>query len=123
MTFEAEWARCSRWVAAALKHGDDVYTLSDVEFAIRSGEARFWPGRASALVAKVEEFPRARWLMLWLAGGDLTELRDELRPQAEAWGKAQNCSKVVIIGRAGWYKSLCGEGYSATATVVGKDLT
>lgn len=117
-----DWGRCAKWIAAALADAGDVYTLSDVEFLVATGEAKFWPGSKSALVARVQEYPRARHLLLWLAGGDLTELRDELRPLAEAWGRSQDCTKSIIIGRLGWSKALAASGYDALAMVVGKDL-
>lgn len=118
----AEWARCAPWIADALAHSGDVYTLSDVEFMIATGAARFWPGRDAALITRVEYYPRATWLLLWLAGGDLAELRDDLRPAAEAWGKSQDCTKSIIMGRLGWSKALSGVGYAPLAMVVGKDL-
>lgn len=123
MSFDAEWERCAPWIQAALNHARDVYTLSDVEFQIRSGGAQFWPGRRAALVSKIETYPRATWLLLWLAGGSLGELRDELRPAAEAWGTSQTCTKSVIVGRHGWSKALATEGYAPMAMVVGKDLS
>jgi hypothetical protein len=117
-----EWERCGPWIQAALDHAGGVYTLSDVEFLVRTGEAKFWPGREAAIVTRVERFPRATWLTLWLAGGDLAELRDELRPACEAWGQTQGCTKSIIMGRLGWSKALSGAGYAALAMVVGKDL-
>jgi hypothetical protein len=123
VTLSAEWERCAPWITSALEHAGDVYTLSDVEFLIRTGAAKFWPGRHSALVTRIERYPRATWLLLWLAGGDLAELRDDLRPLAEAWGLSQDCTKSIIMGRLGWSKALAGEGYAPTALVVGKALS
>jgi hypothetical protein len=110
------------WLQGALDHAGNVYTLSDVVGLIQAGGAQLWRGERSAMVTRIEEHPRERWLMLWLAGGDLAELRDVIRPQAEAWGVAQGCAKSVILGRVGWSKALAREGYEPLALMVGKVL-
>lgn len=123
MTFEAEWARCSEWISDALPYADGVYTMDDVKDRIFSGDATFWPGERSALITTIYDYPQARWLMLWLAGGDLGELRAILRPVAEAWGRRHGCSRSIILGRAGWARALRDDGYEQIAVMVGKDLS
>lgn len=87
-----------------------------------NGDAQLWLGEKSALVALVEEHPTGPALCIWLAGGDLEELVQELRPKAEAWGRAQGCNKVTIMGRRGWVKALSPVGYKPTAVVMTKEL-
>ncbi|WP_374576122.1 hypothetical protein [Phenylobacterium sp.] len=120
MSFENEWARCSHWIAAALEHARGAYALEDVLEIVRLGDARFWAGRQAAMVTEIHEYPRVRALHFWLAGGDLAELRDHLRPMAEAWGRAQGCTRATIIGRKGWARAL---GYQEVATVCAKELS
>jgi hypothetical protein len=111
------------WLQGALDHAGNVYTLGDVVEMIQAGDAQLWRGERSAIVTRIEKHPREHWLLLWLAGGDLAELRDVIRPQAEAWGVAQGCAKSVIVGRSGWSKALAREGYEPLAMVVGKVLS
>jgi hypothetical protein len=120
VTFEAEWARCAPYIAAALDHAGGTHGVDDVKFMVQRREARFWAGRRAALVTQIEDHPRVRWLVLWLAGGDLDELVDELRPAAEAYGRVHGCQRVVIFGRPGWERVLTG--YSPVARLIAKEL-
>lgn len=120
MSFAAEWARCAPWLEAALAHAHGTHALSDVREMVERREARFWAGRRAAMVTEVHEFPRMRVLHFWLAGGDLAELRDEMRPLAEAWGREQGCTRATISGRRGWARAL---GYAPLAWTCAKELT
>jgi len=122
VSFAADWARCAPWLDAALAHAGRTHSLSDVQALVEAGEARFWAGRASALVAALERDPGERRLLLWLAGGDRAELEDMLLPQAEAWGRACGCRRVLLIGRAGWERTLKSKGYAPLARLIAKDL-
>jgi hypothetical protein len=122
VSFEAEWARCEPWLDAALDHAGRTHSLADVRAAIDRGEARFWPGGESALVAVIENDPSERRLLIWLAGGERGELEDTLLPQVEAWGRETGCRRAMVIGRAGWERTLKSKGYAPLARIVAKDL-
>jgi hypothetical protein len=122
VSFETEWARCAPWLEAALAHAGRTHSLSDVKAAIDGGEARFWPGVASALVAAVDADPGGRRLLIWLAGGAREELETDLLPLAEAWGRESGCRRALVIGRAGWERTLKSKGYAPLARIVAKDL-
>ena len=122
MSFAADWARCAPWLDAALEHAGRTHSLDDVKAAVGRGEARFWPGAASALVAAVEQDPGERRLLIWLAGGARDELQSRLLPLAESWGRASGCRRVLVIGRAGWERTLRTKGYAPLARIIAKDL-
>jgi hypothetical protein len=122
VTFAVEWARCAPWLQAALDHAGRTHRLDDVRAAIESGEARFWPGAASALVAVVETDPGERRLLIWLAGGDRPELEAVLLPKAEAWARERCCRRVLVIGREGWARTLKPKGYAPLARIIAKEL-
>ena len=122
MNLAAEWARCAPWLDAALEHAGRTHSLDDVKVLIEMGEARLWPGARGALVTLVETDPGERRLLIWLAGGDRRELEANLLPQAEAWGRAASCRRVLIIGRPGWERTLKSKGYAPLARIVAKDL-
>jgi hypothetical protein len=122
VSFDEAWTRCAPWLQAALDHAGGTHALSDVEASVKSGEAQFWPGRASALVAAIESDPLERRLLIWLAGGDRTELEVELLPRAEAWGRTAGCRRALVIGRAGWERALKAKGYAPLARLIAKDL-
>lgn len=118
--FLSEWDRCAPWIAEALKYGGDSHNLDDVKKLILTGEAQFWSSERSAVVTEIQTWPRARFLLFWLAGGDLDELSNELRPKIEAFAKQHGCSRTVIFGRRGWSRAL--PGYEAVAWSIAKDL-
>lgn len=122
MSFEAEWARCGGWLDAALDHAGRTHTLDDVKAAVAAGGARLWVGARSALVALIERDPGDRRLLIWLAGGDRQELETEILPLAETWGRQAGCRRALIIGRAGWERTLKSKGYAPLARIVAKDL-
>lgn len=120
MSFEEEWRRCGPWLAAALEHARGSHTLDDVRAMVETGQARFWAGGRAAMVTEIHDYPRLRALHFWLAGGDLAELRDVLRPMAENWAKARGCTRATIAGRRGWARAL---GYQEIATLCAKELS
>ena len=122
MSFETDWARCEGWIEAALDHAGRTHGLADVRTAIERGDARLWPGDAAALVAVVETDPGERRLLIWLAGGDRSELEDQILPVVEAWGRENGCRRAMVIGRGGWERTLKSKGYAPLARIIAKEL-
>lgn len=120
MGFAEDWARCAPWIEAALVHAHGTHTLDDVKAAILRGEADFWAGRNAAMVTELINHPQLKSFNFWLAGGDLAELRDELRPRAEAFGREHGAKFATIIGRQGWARAL---GYEPLFHVCSKELS
>ena len=111
-----EWRRCRKYLEPAL---DGSYELEDVWDEIKSGRAAFWPFPNGAVVTQVCEYPRRRVLRVWLAGGNLDELRrsfgflDEL---AEELG----CQCIEIDGRKGWGRVM--DGFKQQRVVYTKEV-
>jgi hypothetical protein len=122
VNFTAEWARCGPWLQAALDHAGGTHRLEDVLALVLEGGARLWAGRDAALVAAIEDDPCERRLLIWLAGGEREELEAELLPRAEGWGRARGCRRALVIGRAGWERTLKAKGYAPLARLIAKDL-
>ena len=97
-----------------------LWTLEAVEAEIRAGRAVLWPMQRSAAVTQIHEHPNGRVLRLWLAGGDLDELRHFL-PAADNYGRMMGCMAVEIEGRPGWERVL--EGYKKRRVILVKELT
>jgi len=119
---DTEWARCASWLEAALDHAGRTHSLGDVLAELESGRARLWTGASSALVALVEDDPGERRLLIWLAGGDRSELEEALLPQAETWARGRRCRRVLVIGREGWARTLRSKGYAPLARIIAKEL-
>lgn len=88
---------------------------------LESGQASLYAGRQSAMLVEVVEYPQWRGLHIFLAGGDLDELRGML-PLLEAAAKSAGCTKIGLTGRPGWVRALKTCGYAHKAAVVEKEL-
>jgi hypothetical protein len=107
VSFEAEWARCSDWLAAALKRADDGRDLDEARSQVLADLAQFWPFDRCAFVTEVLETPDGRTLHIWLGGGDLKEMAAHQETLAE-WARAAGCRYATINGRRGWMRALRG---------------
>lgn len=116
----SEFERCKPWIEAALKR--DVigtHDADDVWNVIEAGQAQLWPTPNSAVVTKIDTYPKARILQAWLAGGKLREIRST-EARIREWAKAAGCDFFVIAGRRGWARAL--KGYREVLAVSARDL-
>ena len=106
----------------ALDLGGEAYTIQDIEDMIATGKAQMWPGETSVIVTEIIQYPRAKHLHLFLAGGNLDELESML-PEIIEWGKTQGCNRVSLSGRRGWERSFLREmGFKPTLVIMEKEL-
>ena len=119
----ADLERLAPQLRAALAHAGGTHTLDDVHAGITAGRYQLWPGERSVIVTELQIYPQQKVLCLFLAGGELPELRLML-PFVLAWGRdVEHCTRAAIIGRAGWARTfLTKEGWRPTALVLEKDL-
>lgn len=122
MDFETEFSRCGPWIEAALEYTGTPRTheLSDIRDAILVSKMQFWPGQRSAAVTEVAVYPRLTACRIFLAGGDLEELK-LIEKHICDWAKHIGCSRVEIAGRAGWQRAL--PGYVRASTWLTKEIT
>jgi hypothetical protein len=106
-----EWRRCRHWIEAALEHAP-THTIEDIELGLALSRYVFWPAGKSAAITEIHEFPRAKHMHIFLAGGDLDELRSMV-PMWQSWARFNGCSKVTLVGRRGWERALKDHGWKA----------
>ena len=100
-------AEACEHLRSALKHAGDTHSLEDVVELLNSGEAKLYCTKNSTIVTQEFEYPKAKQLHFWLAGGDLKDIiKNGHAIAAEA--KKRNFTKVSIIGRPGWERKLKG---------------
>jgi GNAT superfamily N-acetyltransferase len=119
------WARCLPYIQAALAHSGGTHTIEDVVDGIEDGRFRFWPGGRSAAVTQTWDEPRLRTLNIWLAGGDLRELR-AMGVAIEEWARSHGYGRVVAGGlshKRGWLRVAAALGFESRWTTYAKDLT
>lgn len=108
---------------AALEDAGRTHTPGDVAQQVMQGQARILTspdGRAFA-VLEVLEYPRARALRVWLAGGRVRALLS-LLPYVEEIARNEGCERLVAIGRAGWLPLAKRHGWKASSLVYTKEL-
>jgi hypothetical protein len=106
-----EWSRCRGWLAAALATDSGNRSMSDLAEGYRSGRYTLFPGARSAMLAEVVTAEGEAHAHLYLAGGELDEIREVLRPRFEAWGQRLGCVTAIITGRKGWARAFAPNGY------------
>jgi hypothetical protein len=119
---DTAWPRCRGWVEDALVYAGGTHTIEDVREAIEAGRALLLAGRKSAMVCEVQTYPQLRSFHIWLAGGDLAEIRSS-QPQLEEYARRLGCSRISIAGRRGWVRAIDDLGYREKFTTVVKEIS
>lgn len=113
--------RCRGWLDDALKSSRlRTHDLDHVWSALVSGECQLWPKMNSVALTQIQNYPTGKRVMcIWLAGGDVRELK-ATHVAIENFARAGGCEAILITGRRGWMKSL--GGYHEDATSIVKEL-
>ena len=98
MKAAALWSRARPWLQDALAHAGGTHEIEDVLGAIGEGRLQLWLGERCAGVTEILTFPRKRMLNLFLAGGDLDEMKT-LQAGLEAFARAHACDGMMFSGR------------------------
>lgn len=105
----------------ALDHAGNTHSVDDVARQVLDGEAEYFAAERSGMVVEAVQYPLKKVARVWLAWGDMDEIRDDLKPRAEAWARDQGCDIALIAGRPGWAKAL--SDFRPLARILVKDLT
>jgi hypothetical protein len=99
----------------AIKRSRENISRDHLLGEILGGRATVFSGERSVMVCTLHEYADgARQGHVWLAAGDLSELRGPMREQAEMWAKANGADTATIDGRAGWKRALRGVGFGGS---------
>ena len=110
-------------IADALQYADGTHTVADVQAMLVNGQAQLWPGIESAVVTQIRQTPQKKVLNVFLAGGEMAEIR-QLMPLLYAWAKAEGCTSGQFMGRKGWERTFAvkEQGWIPRWTGYAKDL-
>ena len=117
LSLDDAWQKALPYIMAALKHSGNMHTPAEVYQRIEQGRAELHLGNQSAVVT--QSLSNGKHLHFWLAGGDLTELKEFERDVTNV-AKARGFERVIIAGRRGWLREL--ENYEEAATIMVKKL-
>lgn len=101
-------------IQAALDAGGNTHSVEDILTGIRDNRFQWWPGLNSFVVTQIIDHPQKRVCHVFLAGGNLEEIR-AIRTWIAHWAVSVGCRAATITGRPGWEKELKGEGWRRTA--------
>lgn len=113
------WEKYRNYLLEALEHGHGTHNEDDVLSRIITGEYKLWTFEKCAVVTFFIQYPRFKAVNLFIAGGDLEELKS-VQPQIERWAVAQGCSRCVAGGRPGWERIFTD--YTKNGCLFFKDL-
>lgn len=120
------WKRCKPWIESALPYTGGTYTIEDIESAIAAGEMIFMPGEHCAVILEIVRYPNAKWLNVFLGGGEPGEAMGEYFERIEdsivAFAKAAECSKIMHMTRPSGERVGKKLGYCKQWTVMVKDV-
>lgn len=105
------WDAVAAQLESALEYDDQHRTISEIRQGFMAGEYELFSTGKSALLVRTHDVATSRVLDLFLAGGDLCEIVEDLVPQAEIFGRVSGCTFATIGGRRGWLRALRRHGY------------
>lgn len=103
---------------------NELLSFEELNGWVEQGKVAALPGKKSVIVYEIVDYESTgeRAIQVIAAGGDLEELRNDIRPALEEWALQQGCSHVLIEGRAGWVRALKAHGYREISRTVSKRL-
>jgi hypothetical protein len=85
----------------AIAETNGTHTEDDVLVMLLAGKAKLWMGEKTAAITEFVTYPQMRVLNVWLAGGDLEELRKMEAEQFIPFAREQGCKRITCGGRPG----------------------
>lgn len=117
----ANFERCRPWIEAALVYANGTHDIEDIWAGIIAGQYQFWPAAKGCFVTEVIEFPRKRVFHVFLAGGELRQLK-QMVDSLESFANGLGCHSIMISGRTGWARVLKDHGVRPSYQVMAKEL-
>lgn len=108
-----EMARVRPFLEPALSYGDNTHNYIDIVNGVVSGQFHLWPTANSAMITEFHNYPNKRFLHIFLAGGDLEEIKGNHDMVVE-FAKTMGCHGLTLTGRPGWIKALADLGFGTS---------
>ncbi len=110
-----------KMIEAALAHGNNTHSFDDIVNGVASQDYQFWPMEESFLVTEICSYPKLRSLHIFLAGGDLDEIKS-IDDTLLEFAKQLNASVISLSGRRGWTKALADLDYRVAHVTMFKEV-
>lgn len=113
------WPEAVEHLKPALERARGTHTIDEIFAGVMRGELQLWVGNHSAGITEVVTYPRCKAVRIFLAGGDLEEMKHMERVLSEG-ARELGFDRIEIGGRRGFLRALVG--YEELCTYVMKEL-
>ena len=107
---------------SALDFGHNTPSFTDIVNGVASQDMQFWPMDKSCLITEIVTYPNARALHIFLAAGDLNEIKG-IDDTLIMFGKQINAQFISLSGRRGWVKALADLDYKTAHVTMYKEIS
>lgn len=104
----------------ALRSGDGLYSLEDVEAGLKSGNMQSHVEGDTWAITQVQQWPRRKAVHVLFVVGTL-ENSVKLEAKVESWAKDIGADLITAIGRGGWWLHKT-PGWRIVGTLYSKDV-
>ncbi len=108
-------------IESALDYAGGTHDYADIVQGVANSVMFFWPAQRSCLVTEIVQYPKKRALHVFLAAGDLDEIKD-MEPSLQEFAKSLKCDAISLTGRNGWKRALNSMGYTPAHITMVKEL-
>ena len=110
-----------KMLVEALEHSGGSHTFQNIVDSVQQEVMQFWPMEKSCLVTEVINYPNLKTLHIFLAGGDLQEIKS-IDNTLEFLCQEIGADYISLSGRRGWIKALADIGYELSHVTLAKKV-
>jgi len=110
-----------KMLVEALNHSGGSHTFQNIVDAVQQEVMQFWPMERSCLVTEDINYPNLKTLHIFLAGGDLQEIKS-IDNTLEFLCQEIGADYISLSGRRGWIKALADIGYELSHVTLAKKV-
>ena len=117
------WSQVAPLLEKAL---DETYSIKDILYGLANNRMQLfisWNDNRveSAVVTEIAQYPQAKVLRYFLAGGrNLENWLERIQEKIEKFAKQNKCTYLEVAGRKGWVRKL--KGYKMKAIILSKEI-
>ena len=117
------WSQVAPLLEKAL---DETYSIKDILYGLANDRMQLfisWNNNRveSAVVTEIAQYPQAKILRYFLAGGrNLENWLERIQEKIEKFAKQNKCTYLEVAGRKGWVRKL--KGYKMKAIILSKEI-
>ena len=117
------WSQVAPLLEKAL---DETYSIKDILYGLANDRMQLfisWNDNRveSAVVTEIAQYPQAKILRYFLAGGtNLDNWLERIQEKIEKFAKQNKCTYLEVAGRKGWVRKL--KGYKMKAIILSKEI-